>query len=77
MPSTYVRRKETTMKINALKGCIASKGLTQSDVAKAIGVSQSTFSRKMKTGSFGLDEAQRLIKFLKIRNAADIFFGSE
>lgn len=65
------------MNTKALKGCIVSKGYTQQDVAKAIGISQSTLSRKMKRGTFGLDEARKLIKLLDITNAEEIFFGAK
>ena len=41
---------------NALRGIIISKGLTQQDVAKSIGMAPKTFYSKMKKGVFGSDE---------------------
>lgn len=50
-------------------------GKTQSDAARIIGVSRSTFYRKMKNGRFGTDEAKKLVDALGIKNPAEIFFG--
>lgn len=61
--------------VNKLRGKIAENGMTQRQVAQRLGVTEATFSRKMKTGQFGLDEAQRLIDLLSIEHPADIFFA--
>ena len=58
-----------------LKGRIVAKGMTHAEVAAAIGMSLSTFGRKMKHGTFGLDEADRLIAVLEIKNPEEIFFA--
>lgn len=62
--------------VKKLKGKIAEKGLTQAAVAKEIGMSETTFSRKMKSGKFGLDDAEKMISVLSINNPSDIFFAS-
>lgn len=62
---------------NALRAEIARNGLTQKDVAKSIGVTATTFSKKMKDGSFGIVEAKMMIDLLGIRNPDAIFFGME
>lgn len=62
---------------NMLRAEIARNGLTQKDVAKSIGISANTFSKKMNDGSFGLAEANIMIKLLGIQNPDAIFFGSE
>lgn len=62
---------------NALKGKIAENGMTQESVAKAIGMSSATFTRRMKEGVFGTDEAEKMIDLLKIDNPSYIFFNQE
>lgn len=63
------------MNTNALKAEFVKRGMTQAEVAKAIGMSCSTLNRKLKNGTFGLDEANDLIRCLKIENPERIFFG--
>ncbi len=58
-----------------LRGIIAKRGLTQSKVARIIGITPKTFYEKMKTGVFGSDEIQIMINELKIENPIDIFFA--
>jgi DNA-binding XRE family transcriptional regulator len=65
------------LKSNELRGIIAKNGLTQSKVAKMIGVTPKTFYTKMKTGVFGSDEIQIMINELHIDNALDIFFADK
>ena len=61
----------------ALKAEIVRNGLTQREVAKSIGLSANTFSSKMKNGSFGMDEAAKMIELLGIKDAGAIFFARE
>ena len=56
-----------------LKGIIAENGLSQRDVAIAIGMTEKTFYNKMKKGVFGTDEAIAMVELLKISNPAEIF----
>ena len=65
------------IKTDKLKGIIVSEGLTQQDVARAIGITPKTFYEKMKHGVFGSDEIQIMIDLLKIENPVAIFFASE
>lgn len=65
------------MNVARLKGIIAENGLSQRDVAKAIGMSEKTFYTKMKKGKFGIDEAEAMIQLLKIENPASIFLTSK
>lgn len=60
---------------NKLKGLIAEKGLSQSDVAKEIGITPKTFYEKMKIGVFGSDEIEIMIELLEIDDPAAIFFA--
>ena len=65
------------IKTDELRGIIAKNNKSQSDVAKAIGVSPKTFYMKMKKGIFGSDEIQIMIKDLNIENPIEIFFADE
>lgn len=65
------------MNVNALKAEIVRNGYTQETTAKKIGVSRTTFYRKMKSGDFGIDEAKRLIDLLNIQDPAHIFFDTD
>lgn len=60
--------------VNALKGKIAERGKTQTDVAKAIGIAPKTFYDKMSKGIFGSDEIEIMIDYLSIEDPMKIFF---
>jgi transcriptional regulator with XRE-family HTH domain len=60
---------------NALKAEMVRNGLTQKDVANAIGISEKTFISRMKKGDFRFDEAQIMVDLLMIENPAAIFFA--
>ena len=62
---------------NALRAEIARNGMTQGEVAKSIGISRATFSKKMRSNGFGIDEADKLIRLLGIQNPGAIFFSAE
>lgn len=59
---------------NALRGRIAEKGLSQSRVAKHIGITPETFYRKMNRGVFGSDEIEKMVALLDIEDPVRIFF---
>ena len=61
--------------VNALKGKIAERGKTQTDVAKVIGIAPKTFYDKMSKGVFGSDEIEIMIDYLSIEDPMKIFFG--
>lgn len=65
------------IKTNELKGIIVKNGLSQSDIARKIGVTPKTFYEKMKNGIFGSDEIQIMINELHIDNPMEIFFAKE
>lgn len=65
------------IKTDYLRGIIAKNGLSQTDVAKMIGVTPKTFYEKMKNGVFGSDEIQIMIDELHIENPMPIFFAKE
>lgn len=62
---------------NALKGRIAEKGMSQANVAKAIGITPKTFYTKMDKGIFGSDEIEAMIDILDISEPARIFFAKK
>ena len=63
------------MNTNLLKAKIAEKGETQKSVAKAIGISENSLSRKMNgLREFRLCEVFNLCTVLDIDNPRDIFF---
>lgn len=64
------------MKTDKLRGIIVSKGLTQEQVAKKIGISPKTFYNKMKKGVFGTDEVIAMVDLLGIDDPADIFLSN-
>lgn len=59
---------------NALKAEMARNDITQKALAEKIGISEKTFISRMKKGVFGTDEAQIIIKVLKISDPVSIFF---
>ena len=63
------------IKTDELRGIIAKNGLSQTDVAKMIGVTPKTFYEKMKNGVFGSDEIHIMIDELHIDNPMPIFFA--
>lgn len=63
------------VKTGKIKGLIIEKGLTQADVAKALGIAPNTFYQKMKRGVFGSDEIETMIDLLNIEDPVSIFFA--
>lgn len=61
---------------NLIRAKIVENGMTQKQVAQAIGMTAKTFTDKMKTGKFGLDEADKMIDLLKIENPERYFFAN-
>ena len=62
---------------NELKGRIVAKGYTYKTISKKLGMTDKTFSRKMKKGVFGSDEIERIIEILEIEQPEKIFFASK
>lgn len=64
--------------VNKLKGAIVEKNKTQQEVAELIGMSKSTFYRKMAGGqSFTIGDVNNMIKVIPLTDeeAIDIFFS--
>lgn len=65
------------IKVNELKGKMVAKGYTQADVAKILGITPDTMSRKLRKGVFRTNEAEKMIEILDIQNPMEIFFAKE
>lgn len=63
--------------LNALRGKIAERGLSQRMVAEKLGITEKTFYSKMKTGNFSVMEAERIAQILEIETPGSIFFRKE
>ncbi|WP_250277248.1 helix-turn-helix transcriptional regulator [[Clostridium] colinum] len=60
-----------------LKGLLIENGYTQADVAKKLGISLNSFSRKINNKTqFNLTEAFLLKNILKISDMEKVFFTS-
>lgn len=57
-----------------LRAELARKQLTQKELAKRIGISEQTLSRRMKTKVFGSDEIEKIIRVLDVKDPISIFF---
>lgn len=62
------------MNINLFRAELAKNGLTNKQLAEAIGVSESTLYRKIKNNSFGINEVKAIASVLHIKNPIPIFF---
>lgn len=66
------------MNANLLRGKIAEEGLTQSRLAKAIGISENSLSRKLLgKREFRLSEVVDICNILNIENPEKIFFDGK
>ena len=63
--------------VNALRGRITEKGLSQAKMAKMLGITPKTFYEKMNKGVFGSDEIECMITTLDIEDPAKIFFAKK
>ena len=63
--------------VNRLKSEIVRAGMTQKAVAGVLGMSENTFSKKINTGKFGLEDAEKMIKLLGIEDPIAVFFAHE
>ena len=60
---------------NELRAYFAKNGMTQKDVAKRLGITENTLSKKIKDGVFGSDEIKMMIEMLGITNPLHVFFN--
>lgn len=64
------------VKLNEIKGLIASNGLTQQKLAKMLNISNKTMTNRIKKGNYRISEVEEMIKILKIDNPISIFFST-
>lgn len=58
-----------------LKAEMARKGINKKQLAKEIGMSTKTLYLKMKTGKFGIDEVEKIMRVLDLKSPMSIFFA--
>jgi DNA-binding XRE family transcriptional regulator len=63
--------------VNNLRGIIAKNGYSQAQVARIIGITSTTFYRKMEKGVFNSNEMEVMIDVLDIQNPASVFFANK
>lgn len=56
-----------------IKMALAYKGMSEADLARAVGFSPQAFNQRMKTGKFSSDEMDKIANALE----ASYFFGFE
>lgn len=61
----------------ALKAELVRNGITQTEMAEMLGMTSKTFYNKMRTGKFGIQDAEKMIKILKIDQPMLIFFNQK
>ena len=65
----------TTVNVNLLKSYMVKAGYTQKELAKSLGISEQTLTRKLKKRVFGTDEAAKIVELLSIDDPKAVFFG--
>lgn len=65
----------TTVNVNLLKSYMVKSGYTQKELAKSLGISEQTLTRKLKKRVFGTDEAAKIVELLSIDDPKAVFFG--
>lgn len=60
--------------VNLLKSYMVKAGYTQKMLAKQLGISEQTLTRKFKKRVLGTDEALKIVDLLNIDNPQDVFF---
>lgn len=65
------------VRTDLLRGKIAEKHLSQSSLAKMIGITGKSFYNKMQKGVFKSNEIQKMIEILGIEDPIAIFFDNE
>lgn len=65
------------IRTDILRGAIAEKGYSQKHVAKCIGISANSMSKKMKKGIFDSDEMCKMIELLEIKEPLSVFFAHD
>ena len=67
-------RGVTKINKNLYRASLAKAGYTQEQLAKALGIAESTLIRKVKNDAITMDEANKIIGILKIDDPSSVFF---
>ncbi|MBQ3182388.1 MAG: XRE family transcriptional regulator [Clostridia bacterium] len=60
------------------KAAMVASGKNAADVAKMLGINESTFYRKIANdGNFNRAEIEQMVSYLSIEKPIDIFFGEK
>lgn len=62
------------LNVPEFKAAMARKGYTQKALAEILGISEKTFTSRLKEKRFGTDEIEQLIPVLEISDPMSIFF---
>lgn len=62
-----------TVQVRLLKAELAKNGKTQTWLAKQLGISSQTLSKRMQNGYFTVQDAELITELLDIKNPVEIF----
>lgn len=60
---------------NKLKGIIVERGMTQKEVAAALGIQDKAFRARIRKGVFNSTQIEIMIDLLKIEDPCSVFFA--
>ncbi len=60
--------------VNLFKAYMVKAGYTQKKLARELGISEQTLTRRLKRRTFGTDEAARIVQILSIDDPQAVFF---
>lgn len=61
---------------NAFRAELARNGMTQRELCEKTGISTATMTRKIRSGKFGTDDVEKIVKVLNIKDPAGIFLAN-
>lgn len=62
------------LNVPEFKAAMVRKGYTQKALSKILGISEKTFSDRLKKKRFGTEEIEQLIPILEINDPVAVFF---
>ena len=63
------------LNVDKILGRIAEKRMTQKEVANRLGITETTMTRRLKTGNFWTDELEMLTEILEIDSPGVFFYA--
>ena len=61
--------------VNELKQLIREKGFSQREMAQILGMSETTFCRRLKKGVFTSTEMETMVRVLELEHPEALFFA--